>query len=60
MTYIPYKLALVRRDDLLRQAADVQLARETVESPSRAPGPSRRLTEYVSRRFGRLRIAARS
>jgi hypothetical protein len=44
MNHIPYKIALMRRDDLLRAAADRRLATQAARSAQREPSvPARRL-----------------
>jgi hypothetical protein len=61
MSHIPYKLALVRRDELLREAADRRLA---AESDSERPGSARatgvRRPHRLSRLEWRFRVTGRT
>jgi hypothetical protein len=61
MSHIAYKLALIRRDQLLREAADRRLASETdSERPGSARATGARRLHWLSRPQWRFRVTART
>ncbi len=61
MSHIAYKLALIRRDELLREAADRRLAAEVdSERPGSARASGARRPHRLARLERRFRVTART